>query len=143
VSDSPETITAEQYRALVEKMGRKGKYGNVRTEYRGIWYDSALEAACAAELDRLKDDRTVRGPFVVVRQARFELGGEARVLYVADFLLTFWEEPAKVVVEAKGYRTPRWRLIERVFRAELPGVPLLVVRTPAEIEPLLRALGGG
>jgi hypothetical protein len=136
-------LSAAEYRALADTPPARNKYGAVRTEYRGVMHDSALEAACAAELDRLKDDPAVRGPFVVVRQARFELGGAARVLYVADFLLTFWEEPAKVVVEAKGYRTPRWRLIERLFRAELPGVPLLVVRTPAEIEPLLRELGGG
>jgi hypothetical protein len=135
-------LSAAEYRALADAPPRR-KYGNTPTEYNGVVYHSALEAACAAELDRLKDDRTVRGPFVVVRQARFELGGAARVLYVADFLLTFREEPAKVVVEAKGYRTPRWRLIERLFRAELPRVPLLVVRTPAEIAPLLRELGGG
>jgi hypothetical protein len=119
----------------------KRKYGNEPTEYNGVVYHSALEAACAAELDRLRDDPAVRGPFVVMRQARFELYPD--ILYVADFLLTFWEEPAKVVVEAKGVRTAAWKLKERLFRAELPGVPLLVVRTPAEIEPLLRELGGG
>jgi hypothetical protein len=135
-------LSAAEYRALADTPPRR-KYGNVPTEYRGVVYHSALEVACAAELDRLKDDRTVRGPFVVMRQARFELGGAARVLYVADFLLTFWEEPAKVVVEAKGHRTAAWKIKERLFRAELPGVPLLVVRMPAEIEPLLRELGGG
>jgi hypothetical protein len=136
-------LSAAEYRALADAPPARNKYNAQPTLYNGVVYHSALEAECAAELDRLKDDRTVRGPFVVMRQARFELGGEARILYVADFLLTFWEEPAKVVVEAKGYRTSRWRLIERLFRAELPRVPLLVVRTPAEIEPLLRALGGG
>jgi hypothetical protein len=141
VSDGPETITAEQYRALVERMGRRNKYSAQRTLYRDRWYDSALEAACAAELDRLM---ATDPPLVtkILRQRAIPLNRAYTVKIVTDFSVAVAGLAGLVELEVKGFDTPVGKL-KRAWYADVYGEPLLVVRTPAEIEPLLRALGGG
>jgi hypothetical protein len=141
VSDGPEMITAEEYRALVEKMGRRNKYNAQPTLYRGIVYDSALEADCAAELDRLA---ATDPPLVlrVLRQRPMRLNRTGTVKIVVDFSVVIAGHRGSVELDAKGYDTPVGK-IKRAWYMDAYGVPVHVVRTPAEIEPLLRDLGCG
>jgi hypothetical protein len=140
-SEETPTITAEEYRALVEKMARRNKFNAQRTLYRDQWYDSALEADCAAELDRLM---ATDPPLVArwERQVPRALGRRGLVTIVVDFDVYLHPGAAPVPVEAKGRETPESR-VKRLWFLETFGVPVRVVRTPAEIEPLLRELGGG
>jgi hypothetical protein len=133
-------LSAAEYRALADTPPRR-KYGNVPTEYRGVVYHSALEAACAAELDRLM----ATDPPLVVRwwrQRRIPLNKTHTVKIVTDFSAKVRGLSAPVELDAKGFDHPVGK-IKRAWFADVYGAPVYVVRTPAEIEPLLRALGGG
>jgi hypothetical protein len=133
-------LSAAEYRALADTPPRR-KYGNTPTEYNGVVYHSALEAACAAELDRLM---ATDPPLVArwERQVSRPLGRRGLVKLVVDFDVYLHPGAAPVPVEAKGRETPESR-VKRLWFAESYGVPVRVVRAPAEIAPLLRALGGG
>jgi hypothetical protein len=134
-------LSAAEYRALADTPPKRAKYGNTPTEYNGVVYHSALEAACAAELDRLM---ATEPPLVVrwARQVPRALGHRGLVKLVVDFDVWPHAFGPPVPLEAKGRETPASR-IKRAWFFETFGVPVRVVRTPAEIEPLLRELGGG
>jgi hypothetical protein len=134
-------LGAAEYRALADTPPRRNKYNAVRTEYRGTLYDSALEAACAAELDRLM---ATDPPLVtrVLRQRAIPLNKTHTVKLVVDFSVCVTGLPDMVELDAKGYETPVSK-IKRAWFNDVYGRPVHVVRTPAEIEPLLRELGGG
>jgi hypothetical protein len=134
-------LSAAEYRALADAPPRR-KYGNVPTEYNGVVYHSALEAACAAELDRLMatDPPLVRQ---VLRQRAFRLNKTGTVKLVVDFSLVVAGLYGTVELDAKGYETPVSRIKRAWFADAWAGRSIHVVRTPAEIEPLLRALAAG
>jgi hypothetical protein len=133
-------LSAAEYRALADTPPRR-KYGNTPTEYNGVAYHSALEAACAAELDRLM---ATDPPLVtrVLRQRAIPLNKTHTVKLVVDFSVCVTGLPDMVELDAKGYETPVSK-IKRAWFSDVYGGLVHVVRTPAEIEPLLRELGGG
>jgi hypothetical protein len=134
-------LSAAEYRALAGTPPKRNKYGNEPTEYNGVVYHSALEAACAAELDRLA---ATDPPLVtnVLRQRAIPLNQAHTVKIVVDFCVAVAGLPALVALDSKGWETPVSK-IKRAWFFDVYRVPVHVVRTPAEIEPLLRELGGG
>jgi hypothetical protein len=134
-------LSAAEYRALADTPPKRNKYGNVKETYNGVEYDSRLEAACAAELDRLM---ATDPPLVtkVLRQRAIPLNKTHTVKLVVDFSVCVAGLPGMVELDAKGFDTPVGK-IKRAWYCDVYGVPVHVVRTPAEIEPLLRELGGG
>jgi hypothetical protein len=134
-------LGAAEYRALADTAPKRSKYGNTPTEYNGVVYHSALEAACAAELDRLM---ATDPPLVtkVLRQRPIPLNKTHTVKLVVDFSACVAGLPGTVELDAKGFETPVSK-IKRAWFFDVYGRSVYVVRAPAEIEPLLRALGGG
>jgi hypothetical protein len=134
-------LSAAEYRALADAPPARNKYNAQPTLYNGVVYHSALEADCAAELDRLM----ATDPPLVVRvwrQQRIPLDKAHTVHIVVDFSVTIAGRYRAFELDAKGYDTPVGKL-KRAWYRDAYGEPVRVVRTPAEIEPLLRALGGG
>lgn len=103
-------VTKEQWEILADKP-KRGKYGNVRTEYKGHVYDSKREAAHAGDLDLQKAAGEVIAWFAHVV---FPLA--PGISYEADFvvILADW---SVVVKDAKGARTKEYRIKKKLFEA--------------------------
>lgn len=113
-----ETISSDEYRALLAQEGKRRKYGNVPTEVDGVRFDSTGEADRWGELRTLERLGAIRD---LRRQVRFPLtiNDEHVTTYVADFV--YDEEGAMVVEDYKSpaTRTPLYRLKARLLRVLL------------------------
>ena len=105
---------------------RRSKYGNRKTLWQGILYDSALEARVAADLHARLRARELR---LIKRQVPFPLVVNQRLIkrYVADFVITL-ADGRQEVLEAKGAETREWILTRKLFCALYPDIPLRVVK---------------
>ena len=99
------------------------KYGNRRTEYAGVTYDSAKEARRAAELDLLLRAGDIAD---LQRQKTYPLdvNGVPICRYRADFV---YRRGADTIVEdVKGFKTPEYKikaaLMKAVFNIEVREV---------------------
>ena len=113
VSDEFRRLNDDVYNPAkpVEKSVKRSKYGNKRTMYNGVMYDSQGEARRAQELDFEVQAGTV---LWWARQPRFVLQGG--VEYVADFIV----QRTGGVVEVedfKGMRTASYRLKKKQVEA--------------------------
>jgi len=99
---------------------KKSKYGNKKTLYNGVLYDSGKEARRAQELDlELRAGGTI---MFWCRQPEFVL--EGGVVYKPDFLIKYFAgnnpHMGAVVVEdvkSKGTRTKEYRIKKRQVEA--------------------------
>lgn len=111
-------MTIEEYKAYQEKhnSGGKSKYGNTRTEYNGILYDSAKEAGRALQLDMLQRAGKVSN---VKRQVSIPLmvNGVKVATYRADFIYTDNETGVQVIEDVKGYETAIFKLKKKILEA--------------------------
>jgi len=134
-----ETMTIEQYRALLERSGQKSKYRNVRTEVDGFVFASGLEARRYGELKLLEaageiHDLQLQVPF------HLDVDGEHICDYVADFV--YWTgldtdgvggrrsssySTTRVVEDAKGKRTAVYLLKKKLMLA-IHGIEILETR---------------
>lgn len=110
-----------------EPPARPSKYRNCRTEYRGCVYDSKSEANRAAILDIF----VVAGEVLWwTRQVPFWLGS-ARIKVVVDFLVA---TPNGIRCEdIKGFETPRFRDIRKLWAAHGPVNLWIVKRSGIEV----------
>ena len=125
-------ITEEEYAALMGKSPPKKtqKYGALRTEYKGIIYDSKVEAGMAAVLDTLKNAGEIEW---VLRQVPVDLGPDFRVRI--DFQV-YELGKSPYGVEVKGYRKQkRWPETRRLWKKYGP-FPLRVYTKGRLIETL-------
>jgi hypothetical protein len=96
---------------------RKNKYGNRKSEYNGIIYDSGKECDRAIELDILKKAKGIKD---WRRQVTLPLFfGDYRICnYRIDFVVT--ENDGKIVLEeVKGFPTYEWTLKRNMLEAIL------------------------
>jgi hypothetical protein len=107
---------------------KRNKYGNIRTEYAGMKFDSKAEAAYAAHLDKCKSGGSIRG---WSRQPRFMLGVPENI-YVGDFLVV---EPTGVVhcCDIKGKETAKFKKDKRLWKA-YGFMPLWIVKGGKVVE---------
>ena len=101
---------------------KKSKYRAVKTEIDGIVFDSKHEAARYQELRLLErageiNNLRLQVPYILIDKSKY---GRS-IKYVADFV---YERNGLVVVEdAKGVRTPVYRLKKRML-AEKYGIKI-------------------
>lgn len=106
--------------AAQKKVAQKGsKYGNKKVEVNGILFDSKREARRYLDLRAME----IAGQIQNLRlQVKYELlpsqriNGkvvEREVTYVADF--QYQENGMTVVEDAKGYKTPEYRLKKKML----------------------------
>ena len=105
---------------------RAGKYGAVRTVYRGVEYASKSEASYARHLDTLKKAGVVRS---WMRQVRWKLivNGVLVCTMVPDFRVE-WKDGTVSLIEVKGHATAIYRLKRKLFEALYPEVDYRVVK---------------
>ncbi|AKG94553.1 hypothetical protein Shpa_42 [Paracoccus phage Shpa] len=106
------------------------KFGNVPQEVDGIKFDSMKEAARWGALKLLENAGLIRD---LKRQVRFPLEGRdgpirfkpsnRPAVYVADF--TYFDVPkgVQIIEDAKGYRTPEYKLKRAILAAQ--GVEII------------------
>lgn len=106
--------------------GRRSKYGNKKTLYNGVLFDSKLEATCAAQLDFL-----IRTGHVLSWQGQVRYVVAAKITYVADFDVVYARGLHRVI-DAKGAITDVFTLKAKLF-LERYGYAIDVVKTEQEI----------
>lgn len=96
----------------------RSKYGNRKTEYNGVTYDSKKEAAFAQELDVLKHatgpDKVASWEGQVPYVCKVE--GKKICTYKADFVVKYASGEV-AVYDVKGVRTAVYRLKKKLVEA--------------------------
>lgn len=96
---------------------RRSKYGNVKTTVNGRTFDSKREADRYSELLLLEKAGEISN---LELQPEFPvlIGGVEVFVYVADF--KYWDMKKKLLVteDAKGFKTPVYRLKKRCVEAQ-------------------------
>lgn len=107
-------VTIHQYRKFLSK---GTKYGNVKTPYNGVVYDSKAEANRAMELDVLLKAGAISH---LERQVKFPvtINGEKVFTYIADFAYTDTRNGQRVVEDVKGMRTAIFNLKKKCVEAQ-------------------------
>lgn len=107
-------------------MVKRERFGNIRTEYRGVMYASKAEAKYAAQLDVLLKAKKIRGwgrqhsvPLVV--------NGHKICTMIVDFWINHGSIPIEFV-EIKGFETAVYKLKKKLFEA-LTGGKLTVIKS--------------
>jgi hypothetical protein len=88
---------------------KRSKYGNKRTLYQGVVYDSQKEASRAVELDLLKQAGEV---LCWVPHVMFPLS--KGVSYEADFVVVYTDWHVEVE-DVKGVKTQAYRIKKKLF----------------------------
>lgn len=100
---------------------KRPKYRNVRTEYRGMPFDSKAEAEYARQLDLRQNAGEIKG---WTRQVPFMLGVPENK-YRADFLV-FHNDGTVEAVDVKGMETPKFKRDVKLWQSYGP-CPLRIV----------------
>ena len=91
------------------------KYGNRRVEFNGKMYDSVREAGWAANFQALRDRGLITDYKEQYRIVLIPGDGKLRpIIYVADFTFEETMTGRKRVMDAKGFKTPVYRLKKRM-----------------------------
>lgn len=103
----------------------RNKFGAQATVVDGIRFDSRLEARRWGDLQVLARQGLITS---LERQVSFalEVNGQLIARYIADF--TYLEGGALVVEDAKGHRTPEYRLKAKLMKA-IHGIIILETGT--------------
>ncbi|MFA5079933.1 MAG: DUF1064 domain-containing protein [Dehalococcoidia bacterium] len=89
---------------------KRSKYGNKRTLYNGMVYDSQREASRAVELDLLR-----RAGEVICWQHHVVFPLSKGVSYEADFVVVYPDLHVEVE-DTKGFRTHEYKIKAKLFR---------------------------
>ena len=93
----------------VEDAPKRSKYGNRRTLYEGVMFDSQKEASRAVELDMLK-----RAGEVICWVPHVVFPLVKGVNYEADFVIVYADWHVEVE-DVKGVRTKEYRIKKKLF----------------------------
>lgn len=114
-------ISVAELRALAAAPKRRGpranKFGNVPTWVDGIRFASKKEAARWGELRLLESAGQIRD---LRRQVRYSLQVSSvdTTTYIADFVYLDVATDATVVEDAKGFKTPEYKLKAKMMLAQ-------------------------
>jgi hypothetical protein len=114
-------ISREQYKRL----GKRGKYGNIKCSYKGFTYDSKAELAFAMHLDLLKANGKV---LWYLRQVPIHLPADNSVKgvkYLADFM-AYLPTGLVTFLDVKGKDTDTSR-VKRSVASSVIGMPIVLV----------------
>lgn len=115
----------------------KSKYGSTRTEVDGVTFDSKGEARRYTDLLLLNVAGKIGN---LERQVSFKLYGMGRTLictYRADFV--YFEDNKRVAEDFKAIRTSEFKLKQKLFIDNYPGVELRLTGDWLKIENKARA----
>jgi len=114
-----DSVTPQELAVAFRRLNRRSKYGANRTTVLGQTFDSKREA------DRYLDLRLLERAGAITnlqRQVVFRLTAHGQPIchWIADF--TYTEHGELVVEDAKGFRTPTYKLKKKLFEAEYKRV---------------------
>lgn len=118
-------LSDAEYKMLLERMASKtvvpkeparAKYGNKKVTVDGHTFDSKKEAGRYLEL-RLLEKSGLISDLKCQEEYRIDINGVHVCSYFADFTYIDKERQEKVVEDAKGVRTPSYRLKAKLMRA--------------------------
>lgn len=89
---------------------KRSKYGNKRTLYQGVVYDSQREASRAVELDLLK-----RAGEIICWQHHVIFPLSKGVSYEADFVVIYPDLHVEIE-DTKGFRTHEYKIKAKLFQ---------------------------
>lgn len=96
---------------------KKEKYQNVKTEVSGLSFSSKLEASVFQILML----REKAGEIQFIQTQDHVYLTHARVLYIPDFKCRDLKTGNDFWVEAKGFETPKWPIIKKLWQFYGPG----------------------
>ena len=102
-------LAARNPSLTVEDAPKRSKYGNRRTLYEGVMFDSQKEASRAVELDMLK-----RAGEVICWVPHVVFPLSKGVSYEADFVIVYADWHVEVE-DVKGVRTQAYRIKKKLF----------------------------
>ncbi|MFT8362932.1 MAG: DUF1064 domain-containing protein [Sporolactobacillus sp.] len=127
-----ETITPKEYLRRTSGRRKRNKYNAKKTPYKGVLYDSKLEAQFADYLEKhLKAGlitKVERQPHYVVLDAGVTDNGTkySKVIYTPDFLVTY-PNGAQEAIEIKGKETKDFLIRKKFFYFSYPWLPLKIL----------------
>ena len=101
-------MTIAEYHDLVNK--KRSKYGNIRTEVDGIWFDSQAEAKRYGDLKLMKFGKLIRDLQI---HPTYEIG--PNIIYETDFQYYEIDHKRTVVEDVKGKKTAEYKLKKKLF----------------------------
>ena len=125
----------DEYKEWLKSYKKPSKYGNVRTEYNGVKYDSAKEAEYAKYLDGLlkcKGIKAWRGQVPFVLQPKFiDRNGvkHQAIKYVADFEVTHLDGTIEIqdVKGSEDFLTDMFKLKKKLLLFKYPDINFMEV----------------
>lgn len=117
--------TLEENGIKLEGQKRHGKFNAKKVEIDGIVFDSGLEAKRYQKLKLLERSGEIRELDIHVPY-RLEVNGEHICDYEADFVYIRVSDGFKVVEDAKGVKTPVYRLKKKLMKA-IYGIEIVEV----------------
>lgn len=122
-----ERMTSKEFRELQCKQQTKSKHRNRPTVYRGIRYDSVLEAQFAERLDYFKERGCIKS---WTRQVPFWVHSRnpdvPSFCHRVDFLVFLGPDETARLIEVKGRDLPEGR-IKREMVERFHGLPIQVI----------------
>jgi len=118
---------------------KKSKYGNKKVQYQGMTFDSIGERDRYFYLQEAERQGRIKN---LQTQVSFDLtvNGQSICRYISDFvyhLNRHWKENPNspiyetVVEDFKGFKTPEYKLKEKLMKA-IHGITIRVVKKPTE-----------
>ncbi len=104
-----ETADAREWAAMMKKSHKYRVAQREQRTYNGVIYHSKAETIYAAQADLLLRAGEIRN---WKRQVTFQLGPDFKT--TVDFVIT--ERHGKYVVEVKGFETPDFKRVKRLWR---------------------------
>ena len=114
-------------------MSKKSKYGAIKTEFKGVKYDSKKEAIYAQKLDKRLN--LFKNILHLKRQVKYawiethKLGDQEisfKRSYIADFTYLDLDKGENMVIDVKGYKTAEYKkkkkIVEHLFGIKITEV---------------------
>lgn len=100
-------------------VNKKTKYGNIKTEYNGIVFDSKKEANFCKELDVLKNAKDPKEKVLSYDlQVKYPIYINDKKIcdYIADFVVRYGDHRVEVI-DVKGVKTDVYKLKKKMIEA--------------------------
>lgn len=111
-----ETLSPAEARKLMTK-GKRSKFGNRKTVFNGITFDSAVEARRYRVLQMLLDAGDITD-LKLQPSYRLEAHGAPICTYRADFAYRDAVSGEDITEDVKGFQTPEFKLKRKLFEAQ-------------------------
>lgn len=123
-------MTIAEYREYIKTAKTPSKYGNVKTEYKGVKYDSIKEANHAKHLDMMLKGKKIKSwrgqvPFVLQDKFTDNRGVKHQAIkYIADFEVVYKDGKVEVqdVKASEDFVTDVYKIKKKLLLYKYPKI---------------------